>query len=77
MMDFKPGDKVRSIAMVDGCGPFTYYPPVGTIGTVIYVDDNDCLVEWPEGSVQKRLCSSEEYPATAWYYTKLYLELVE
>ena len=27
-----------------------YYPPIGTLGTVKYVDDSSCYVKWDEGT---------------------------
>jgi hypothetical protein len=27
-----------------------YYPPIGTLGTVVYVDEFGCQVKWDEGT---------------------------
>lgn len=47
----KVGDKVRFVnAEVHDCDPW-FYPPVGTIGTVLSINRyGDVFVQWPEGS---------------------------
>ena len=73
MSRIKVGDKVRSTFLPDNFKPYTYYPPLGTIGTVLNVDDSDAYIEWPEGTVITK--NIDEYP-TAWYYPVIGLEVV-
>ena len=49
-----------------------YYPPKGTIGIVIGIEDLDCLapyhIQWPEGTTKWNGC---------WYVEKENIELVD
>lgn len=59
----KAGDKVRYTgANMRRLVP-EYYPPVGTIGTVIKIDNMGARVQWPEGSTSGddrwRVCTGE------------------
>lgn len=47
----KIGDKVKIITTI--CSSFRSgcYPPRGTIGEVVDLDKNCCMVQWPKGTV--------------------------
>ena len=70
-MIFVQGDKVRVNEYLKTHGP--YYPPVGTIGTVLIVGRRQSLVEWPEGTVVKK---NAGVPPTAWYIRNEYIDKV-
>lgn len=65
----KVGDKVRYIIDAATTKEFPeFYPPKGTIGTVIGIEDSHfCLIRWPEGTTQGDGC---------WYTKKEDIELV-
>lgn len=65
---FVPGCKVRFV----GGREDEYHPPVGTVGTVRFVnnEDKDCYVQWPEGST---IAGGGD----VWYCLLKYLEVVE
>ena len=65
----KAGDKVIFMDVnLRGLAP-DFYPPVGTIGTVIDVDDDGCLyVQWPRGGMSDKDC---------WWVTPKNVELEE
>ena len=52
MSTYKPGDKVRFIDAVEHEKFKDFYPPVGTIGTVVEGEDADGVlyVEWAGGT---------------------------
>lgn len=51
MSTYKPGDKVRFIDAKAHEDYPDFYPPVGTIGTVLRMFGNGVLdVQWPTGS---------------------------
>ena len=63
------GDKVRYIIDAATTKEFPeFYPPKGTIGTVIRIEDNlFYLIRWPEGTTQDDGC---------WYAKEKDIELV-
>lgn len=70
--DIKVGDKVRYIAEDSIEDKESgYYPPKGTIGTVIGIEYLDCpapyLIQWPEGTTKWN---------GRWYVEKENIELV-
>lgn len=66
--EFVPGCKVRFV----GGSEDEYHPPVGTVGTIRSVnnEDKDCYVQWPEGST---IAGGGD----DWYCLQMYLEVVE
>ena len=70
--EIKVGDKVRYIAEDSKEDKESgYYPPKGTIGVVIGIEDLDCPapyhIQWPEGTTKWNGC---------WYAEKENIELV-
>lgn len=68
--DIKVGDRVRYIAEdSEEDKESGFYPPKGTIGTVLWVDnDSDqCHIQWPMGTTKGSGC---------WYIEKESVELV-
>ena len=70
--EIKVGDKVRYIAEDSNEDKESgYYPPKGTIGVVIGIEDLDCPapyhIQWPEGTTKWNGC---------WYVEKENIELV-
>lgn len=63
------GDKVRYIIDADTTKEFPeFYPPKGTIGTVIEIEDDPFyLIRWPEGTTEDDGC---------WYAKEEDVELV-
>ena len=61
--DIKVGDKVRYIAedLIED-KESGYYPPKGTIGTVIWIgnDSDQCYIRWPEGTTKGGVCRYTE-----------------
>lgn len=68
--DIKVGDRVRYIADAVTTKEYPeFYPPKGTIGTVIGIEDNPLyLIRWPEETTQGDGC---------WYAKEEDIELVE
>lgn len=68
MSKFNVGDKVKYVGKKHKDSP-EFYPPVGTIGTVVQdVDGIDYYIQWPKGSTSGKDC---------WYCNKNNIELVE
>lgn len=70
--EIEVGDKVRYIAEDSIADKESgYYPPKGTIGIVIGIEDLDCpapyLIQWPEGTTKWN---------GRWYVEKENIELV-
>lgn len=70
--DIKVGDKVRYITEdTDDAKESGFYPPKGTIGTVIGIDSVDDIapyhIKWPEGTTKWNGC---------WYVDREDIELV-
>lgn len=67
--DIEVGDKVRYIIDAATTKGFPeFYPPKGTVGTVIGIEDNPFyLIRWPEGTTQGDGC---------WYAKKEDIELI-
>lgn len=70
--DIEVGDKVRYITEdIDEVKKSGFFPPKGTIGTVIGIEDLDCVapyhIRWPEGTTKWNGC---------WYVGKEDIELV-
>lgn len=67
--DIKVGDKVRYITDADTTKEFPeFYPPKGTIGTVIGIEDSPLyLIRWPEGTTEDDGC---------WYAKEEDIELI-
>lgn len=64
------GDKVRYITEdSEDLKETGFYPPKGTIGTVIWIGDDagQCYIKWPEGTTKGSGC---------WYTEKESVELV-
>lgn len=68
--DIKVGDKVRYIIDAATTKEFPeFYPPKGTIGTVIGIEDSHFyLIRWPEGTTEDDGC---------WYAKEEDIELVD
>lgn len=70
--DIEVGDKVRYITEdPEDLKETGYYPPKGTIGTVIGIEDLDCVapyhIRWPEGTTKTDGC---------WFVNRKDIELV-
>ena len=70
--EIKVGDKVRYIAEDSKEDKESgFYPPNGTIGTVIGIEDLDCVapyhIRWPEGTTKTDGC---------WFVNRKDIELV-
>lgn len=67
MSKFNVGNKVKYIGKKHKDSP-EFYPPVGTIGTVVQdVDGVDYYIQWPKGSTSRKDC---------WYCDENDIELV-
>ena len=49
--DFKIGDVVRYLKDTSNYDEADkiYYPPIGTIGKIVSIEEDDIRVQWPEG----------------------------
>lgn len=70
--EIKIGDKVRYITEdIDEVKKSGFFPPKETIGTVIGIEDRDCVapyyIRWPEGTTKGDGC---------WYVCREDIELV-
>ena len=70
--EIEVGDNVRYITEdTDEIKETGYYPPKGTIGTVIGIEDLDCVapyhIRWPEGTTKTDGC---------WFVNRKDVELV-
>ena len=70
--DIEVGDKVRYITEdIDEVKKSGFFPPKGTIGTVIGIEDLDCVapyhIRWPEGTTKTDGC---------WFVNRKDIELV-